>query len=122
MTYVVTENCINCKHTDCVEVCPAQAFHEGPNFIVINPDECIDCELCVGECPVSAIHADHDLPVDQLDFLRINAEKSLVWPVITEQKTPLDDADAWNGIAGKRRYLAIEQKDITGESSSTTTA
>ena len=62
MTYVVTEACIKCKHTDCVDVCPTDAFREGPNFLAIDPDECIDCTLCVPECPVEAIFAEDDVP------------------------------------------------------------
>ena len=62
MTHVVTENCINCKHTDCVEVCPVDCFHEGPNFLVIDPESCIDCTLCVAECPVGAIYPEDDVP------------------------------------------------------------
>jgi ferredoxin len=70
MTFVVTESCIRCKYTDCVDVCPVGAFREGPNFLVIDPDECIDCAVCVPECPVSAIYAEEDVPSDQLDFSR----------------------------------------------------
>ena len=74
MTHVVTENCIKCKHTDCVEVCPVDCFHEGPNFLVIDPESCIDCTLCVDECPVGAIFPDGDVPSGQENFLAINAE------------------------------------------------
>ncbi len=105
MTFVVTEACINCKHADCVEICPTEAFHEGANFIVINPDECIDCGLCVAECPVDAIFADRDLPDDQQDFTRINRDCAQVWPVIVEKKPALADAADWAGRADKRRWL-----------------
>ncbi len=105
MTYVVTENCIRCKYTDCVTVCPVDAFHEGPNFLVINPEECIDCDLCVPECPADAIFADADVPPDQQMFIELNAELARDWPVINEQKAPLPDADKWNGVEGKRQYL-----------------
>ena len=74
MTHVVTEACIRCKYTDCVEVCPVDCFREGPNFLVIDPRECIDCVLCVAECPVGAIYADDDVPPDQQDFIALNAE------------------------------------------------
>ena len=84
MTYVVTENCILCKYTDCVDVCPVEAFHEGPNFLVINPDECIDCDVCVPECPVEAIFSDVDLPPEQEKFIEIHAEMAKQCPVITE--------------------------------------
>lgn len=105
MTYVVTENCIRCKYTDCVEVCPVDCFHEGPNFLVIDPDECIDCELCVPECPAEAIFAEDDLPKDQLQFIEINAELAQQWPVITERKAPLPDAAEWDGKPDKLKYL-----------------
>ena len=105
MTYVVAENCIRCKYTDCVTVCPVDAFHEGPNFLVINPEECIDCDLCVPECPAEAIYADVDVPEDQQEFIEINAELAKLWPVINEQKEPLPDAEKWNGVKGKRQYL-----------------
>ncbi|MFA5081088.1 MAG: ferredoxin FdxA [Hydrogenophilaceae bacterium] len=105
MTYVVTENCIQCKYTDCVEVCPVDCFHEGPNFLVIDPEECIDCTLCVAECPAEAIFAEDDLPADQRRFIEINAELAKSWPVIVEKKPPLDDADAWLGKPGKAAML-----------------
>ncbi len=105
MTYVVTDNCILCKYTDCVEVCPVDCFHEGPNFLVIDPDECIDCSLCVPECPAEAIFPEEELSDDQLPFLAINAELAKAWPVITEKKAPLPDADEWNGKPDKLKYL-----------------
>src|SRR5574338_479574 len=88
MTHVVTDNCINCKYTDCVEVCPVDCFHEGPNFLVIDPDECIDCTLCEPECPAEAIFSEEDLPAGQEGFKGLNAELAKKWPVITEKKTP----------------------------------
>jgi len=105
MTFVVAENCIKCKYTDCVEVCPVDCFHEGPNFLVIDPEECIDCTLCEPECPAEAIFAEDDLPPGQEQFLELNAELAKVWPVITEKKDPLPDADEWNGREGKLEYL-----------------
>ena len=105
MTFVVTEACINCKHTDCVEVCPVDAFHEGPNFLVINPEECIDCTLCVTECPVNAIYAEDEVPPDQKDFIAINAELSRVWPVLVDKKPALPEAEHWSGIQHKRELL-----------------
>ena len=105
MTYVVIESCINCKHTDCVEVCPVDCFHEGPNFLVIDPEECIDCRLCEPECPVDAIVAEDDLPADQEEFLALNEELAQVWPVITEQKAAMPDAEAWAEKTGKLKYL-----------------
>lgn len=105
MTYVVTENCIRCKYTDCVDVCPVEAFHEGPNFLVINPEECIDCDVCVPECPAEAIFAEDDVPSDQLQFVEINAELALKWPVITSKKDAPADADDWVGVEDKLKYL-----------------
>ncbi len=105
MTFVVVENCIKCKYTDCVEVCPVDCFHEGPNFLVIDPEECIDCTLCEPECPIQAIYPEDDLPADQLDFLKINEELSREWPVITERKDPPPDAEEWEGKENKRELL-----------------
>lgn len=105
MTFVVTENCIKCKYTDCVEVCPVDCFHEGPNFLVIDPEECIDCTLCEPECPAEAILSEDDLPNDQQHFLDLNAELSQIWPVITQQKEPPADAADWDGKPGKLDLL-----------------
>ncbi|GMR03994.1 MAG: ferredoxin family protein [Gammaproteobacteria bacterium] len=105
MTYVVTENCIKCKYTDCVEVCPVVCFHEGPNFLVIDPEECIDCTLCVPECPVNAIYAEEDLPEDQKQFLELNAELTKEWPVIPEKKDAPPDAAEWENKPDKIKYL-----------------
>ncbi|MDT8448773.1 MAG: ferredoxin family protein [Wenzhouxiangellaceae bacterium] len=105
MTFVVVENCIKCKYTDCVEVCPVDCFHEGPNFLVIDPEECIDCTLCEPECPVTAIYPEDDLPADQQDFLELNAELSREWPVITERKDPPHDAEEWEDKPNKRELL-----------------
>ena len=105
MTFIVTDNCIRCKYTDCVEVCPVDCFHEGPNFLVIDPEECIDCTLCEPECPAEAIFSEDDLPEDQHAFLALNAELSLKWPVITEMKAAPADADEWNGVKDKLQYL-----------------
>lgn len=101
MTYLVTENCIRCKYTDCVAVCPVDCFHEGPNFLAINPDECIDCGVCVQECPADAIVADNDATVDVQKWFAINKELSAKWPVITRKKDPLPDADEWKDRPGK---------------------
>ena len=92
MTYVVTDACIRCKYTDCVEVCPVDAFREGPNVLAIHPGDCIDCTLCVPECPVEAIYSDRDVPQDMQAFIDLNAELAERWPVITRRKPPLADA------------------------------
>jgi ferredoxin len=105
MTFVVTENCIKCKYTDCVAVCPVDCFHEGPNFLAIDPDECIDCALCEPECPAEAIFAEEDVPKEQQHFTALNAELCAIWPVITEQKPPPDDAAEWDGEPDKLRLL-----------------
>jgi ferredoxin len=105
MTYVVAENCIKCKFTDCVEVCPVDCFHEGPNFLVIDPEECIDCNLCVSECPAEAIFPEDDVPDNQRQFIALNAELSRLWPTITEKKDAPPDADEWNGKPGKADLL-----------------
>lgn len=101
MTYVVTENCIKCKYTDCVDVCPVDCFREGPNFLVIDPDECIDCTLCVAECPAEAIYAEDDLPSDQKHFLQLNAELAKQWKPIIERKAPLPEAAEFDGKPNK---------------------
>jgi len=106
MTYVVTESCIKCKYTDCVDVCPVDCFREGPNFLVIDPDECIDCTLCVAECPVEAIYAEDDVPENQQHFIALNAELSRAgWTPIVERKDPLPDADEWAKVKGKLDLL-----------------
>ena len=105
MTYVVTENCIKCKYTDCVEVCPVDCFHEGPNFLAIDPDECIDCALCEPECPAGAIFAEDDVPKTQQHFIALNAELCADWPVITQRKPAPPDAAEWDGKPDKLKLL-----------------
>ena len=105
MTYLVTENCIKCKHTDCVEVCPVDCFYEGPNFLAINPDECIDCGVCVPECPINAIVPDTDVDTDIPLWRGINASMSKNWPQITKKKPALPDAEKWNGVPNKLNLL-----------------
>jgi ferredoxin len=108
MTYVVTENCIKCKYTDCVEVCPVDCFHEGPNFLAIDPEECIDCTLCVPECPINAIYAEDDLPDELQQYVQLNAELCQNWPVITEKKPAPPDAAEWEDKPDKLQYLERE--------------
>ncbi len=107
MTHVVTENCINCKFTDCVDVCPVDCFREGPNFLTIDPDECIDCAVCIPECPANAIFAEEDVPADQLAFIKLNAELALNagWKSITKRHTPMEGADEANGLPDKIKLL-----------------
>ncbi|GAC1406284.1 MAG: ferredoxin family protein [Burkholderiaceae bacterium] len=106
MTHVVTESCIRCRSTDCVDVCPVDCFREGPNFLSIDPDECIDCAVCVAECPVNAIYAEEDVPADQQEFIKLNVELSRKWPSITKTKAALADADDWKDVAPKLQFLA----------------
>ena len=93
MTFVVTSNCQKCKFTDCVAVCPVECFHEGEDMLYIDPDECIDCGACVPECPVEAIYDESEGPEDQLDWIKLNAEKAPDLPPITETQTPMEGAE-----------------------------
>src|SRR5579862_9942120 len=108
MTFVVTEQCIRCKYTDCVEVCPVDCFYEGPNFLAINPDECIDCALCEPECPVDAIFSEDDLPEKYQHFLPLNTELSAKWPNITRKIPAPPDADDWVDKENKLELLEKE--------------
>ncbi|CAB9495199.1 ferredoxin FdxA [Alteromonas macleodii] len=105
MTFVVTDKCINCKHTACVDICPADAFREGSNFLVIDPEECVDCGLCVPECPEEAIFAESELPDEAQTFIQINAELAQEWPEILEPKAPMDDYKSWSGKPDKLALL-----------------
>lgn len=107
MTHLVTENCIKCKHTDCVDVCPVDCFYEGPNFLVINPDECIDCAVCIPECPVNAIVQQDDIkdPIENQYWFDINKRLSNKWPVLTRKKPPLPDAAEYDGVPNKRTEI-----------------
>jgi ferredoxin len=102
MTFVVTDACVQCKYTDCVEVCPVDCFYEGENMLVIHPDECIDCGVCEPECPVEAIKPESE---DLLKWVEINREYALKWPVITQQKAPLPEAEAMKDKADKFETL-----------------
>ena len=105
MTYVVTDGCILCKHTDCVDVCPVDCFVEGPNFLAIDPDGCIDCAVCVPECPENAIFAEDDVPEDQKSFIGINAELAKLWKPLVKSKDAMPDFEKWSGVADKLQYL-----------------
>jgi ferredoxin len=105
MPFVVTENCINCKYTDCVDICPVDAFYEGPNFMVIDARECIDCALCPSQCPVGAIMQETAVPESQRAFIRLNRELAATWPNISEKKAPPPDAEEWDGVPDKLNLL-----------------
>ena len=82
-------------------MCPVDAFFEGPNFLAIDPAICIDCALCVPECPAEAIFSEDELPEGQEHFVELNADLAKTWPVISEQKDPLPDADENDGAPDK---------------------
>ena len=107
MTYVVTEACIKCKYTDCVEVCPVDCFYEGENMLVINPDECIDCGVCEPECPAEAIVPDTEDGIEQ--WLELNTKYSAEWPNLTERTDPMPDADEMKDVEGKyEKFFSAE--------------
>lgn len=106
MTYVVTENCIKCKFTDCVEVCPVDCFYEGENFLVIHPDECIDCGVCEPECPADAIRPDTEPDLE--NWLELNTKYADIWPNITMKKEQMSDAEDWDGKKDKLPLLSEE--------------
>lgn len=106
MAYVVTDACVRCKFTDCVATCPADCFHEGENMLVIDPAECIDCGACVPACPVNAIYHADDVPDDLQDYVALNERLAKGWPLITSQKDPLDDAEEFRNVKGKRGMVS----------------
>jgi len=99
MTYVVTDNCIRCKYMDCVEVCPVDCFYEGENFLVIHPDECIDCGVCEPECPAEAIKPDTEPGLDK--WLKVNTEFAAIWPNITVKRDAMPEAKEMDGVENK---------------------
>jgi ferredoxin len=105
MTYVVTDACIGCKHTDCVQVCPVDCFREGPNFLVIAPHECVDCGLCEIECPVDAIVSENALTPERRHLLALNAELAQTWPRIAERKPALPEAARYATLSDKLELL-----------------
>ncbi len=117
MPFVVIENCLKCKHTDCVNVCPVDCFYEADEFLVINPDECIDCALCVPECPVDAIVADDEVPVGQEVFIEINAQLSRTLPNLSQSKDPPADAPQWKDVSDKRHQTPQISSFLTKETS-----
>ncbi|MEG6507753.1 ferredoxin FdxA [Methyloligella sp. 2.7D] len=107
MTYVVTEVCIKCKYTDCVEVCPVDCFYEGENMLVIHPDECIDCGVCEPECPIDAIKPDTEPDLDK--WMELNAKYAEEWPNLTTKKPAMPDADEIAKESGKlEKYFSPE--------------
>jgi ferredoxin len=107
VTFVVTEACIRCKFMDCMKPCPVDCFYEGPEFLVINPDECIDCSVCVTECPVNAIYQDKDVPAEQRDFIELNRSLSQIWPPAIAPSEPLPEREHWREVAMKRQFLDL---------------
>jgi ferredoxin len=107
MAFIVAEPCIKCRYTDCAEVCPVSCFYEGPNMLVIQPDECIDCGACVPVCPVNAIYPEGELPAKWSEYVALNAELSKKWPQIDRKKDALPDADKWKDVAEKRAELDL---------------
>ncbi len=105
MAFVVTEPCIKCKYTDCVSVCPVACFKEGANMLVIDPEECIDCGVCVDECPVTAIFPEEEVPEKWHDYIELNAKFSSDWPTIEESRPPLDSAEEFKTVESKRAML-----------------
>ncbi len=107
MTYVVVDNCIMCKYTDCVEVCPVDCFYEGKVMLVIDPDECIDCGVCEPECPAEAILPDTEPGLEK--WIELNAKYAKIWPNITQKKDPLPDAEKYDGEPNKlEKYFTDE--------------
>ncbi|MBT5827936.1 MAG: ferredoxin family protein [Alphaproteobacteria bacterium] len=98
MTYVVTDNCIKCKYTDCVEVCPVDCFYEGENMLVINPEECIDCGVCEPECPIDAIKPEEE---NLIEFIELNKKYAEIWPNINEKKDAPLDAEKYEDMDDK---------------------
>lgn len=107
MTFVVTENCIACKYTDCVDSCPVDCFHEGENMLVINPDVCIDCGVCVPECPADAISADTAPGAEP--WVEMNKKYAQAWPIIYATTEPLAQADDMEGVSNKMDTHFSEQ-------------
>ncbi len=113
MTYVVTDKCINCKYGDCVEVCPVDCFYAGENMVVINPEECIDCGVCEIECPIDAITPD-TIPGSE-KWVELNKKYSNIWPNVTVNPTPLQDAKKWENVSDKLQYLSDAPQQIEDE-------
>jgi ferredoxin len=118
MTFIVNQDCIKCKYTDCVEVCPVDCFYEGENMLVINPDECIDCGVCEPECPAGAILPDTQLGGEETDWVALNAKYSELWPNITEKIDQMPDADKFNpkeGYEGPDKLAELSEEPGVGD-------
>lgn len=108
MAYIVAEPCVACKYTDCVEVCPVDCFYEGVNFLVIHPDECIDCGACEPVCPTKSIFAESDLPEKWKEYTELNAKYATEWPNINEKKEALPDAEKLKEVLPKREMFDVK--------------
>ncbi len=105
MAFIVTSSCIQCKFGDCIEVCPVDCFYQGPNMLVINPDECIDCALCEPECPVNAILSEDEVPDAERALIGLNAELSKIWPNVTQKCDPHPEAEQYRHVKDKLKLL-----------------
>ncbi len=105
MAFVVCEPCIKCKYTECVSVCPVACFHEGETMLVIDPKECIDCGVCVDECPVRAIYCDEEVPEKWRDYIALNVEYAAQWPLIEDSLEPLPSAEEFQSVEHKREHF-----------------
>ncbi len=114
MPFVITGNCIKCRYTDCVEVCPVDCFYEGENMLVINPDECIDCGVCEPECPIEAIKSDEELAPEEMHWAALNSRYSAVWPNITESKGPLPGAEEASKLGAEAKRAEFSEKPGSG--------
>lgn len=106
MAFIVCEPCIKCKYTECVNVCPVACFREGENMLVIDPDECIDCGVCVDECPVHAIFSEDEVPEKWKEYIALNAQYAKQWPIIDESREPLETAEAYKDVENKRELFS----------------
>ena len=108
MAHVITDSCVRCRFTDCVDVCPVDCFRAGPDFLVIDPDECIDCAVCIPECPVNAIYAEEDVPAEMVHFVDLNARLAKHWPSIDKKEQPAPDAQQWGTVTDKLSSVQLQ--------------
>ncbi|GAA3308508.1 ferredoxin family protein [Streptomyces cinereospinus] len=109
MTHVVTEQCVHCKFAECITYCPVACFREAGTFLVIDPEECIDCGNCVEACPADAIYPEDELPPELQPALEWNSRLALQLPLATTDVAPLADAEDWVGRPDKWRTLKGEE-------------